>query len=322
MAKQGRSPFEFLYIDVDRVGAYWAQLKGGAFAKQRLSQKIVNTASGGLEVPGAKASASTQEENFVEREVTPTTASSFVELEEELKDELEKEFLRNFHSRITKEREGKKLEDGDFVSFESEIESPLYLSPYLAVHRAATVSALIPMPARATARRRKAVKLRREAAKKFHKQVGKNPRVILTIQPEQPDGRESAKYLLPIHVRQLNDERSLLRSGGTFTVVGKVVRLFPRSGSSESGDQRPSDYSYVDSPTRQIWTHPLKHAPKELICRTNFDCAEAVQGRNGVRGPFRQKLIREARRRMLRELKNGTQIESSGAVIIPVAIYK
>src|SRR6185295_2847010 len=105
---------------------------------------------------------------------------------------------------------------------------PTYLNPYLAVSQAGTLSALFPMPS-SDPEQRAVVRTRREASRQFRKQVGENPRVVFAIQPLVDSELGEFKYLLPMNVAQLTDERSLIKyGGGIFTVIGKVVRLFSK----------------------------------------------------------------------------------------------
>lgn len=322
-------PIEFLYLDGARVEAYLAQLDGGTFARQHLSQKLTEAASGEIAVPNAgKAGASFSEENFFEREVTATAASRFVELLHDLEGLDDEDAMRTIGLRHFRETRCD-LSEGHFVLFRTRtLRPPTYLNPYLAVRQAGTLSALFPMPSRNPAKRA-LVEKRRKAALQFHNQVGVNPRVVFAIQPLVEGERGEIKYLLPMNVAQLTDERSLIKyGGGTFTVVGKVVRLYSEVPDCPNGErriqsQRPpnSDYAYIDSPTRETWEHPLAGAPNELVCRTNYACAKAVRKRH-LTGEERRSRIDDARDDILAKLTEQTRIERSGAVIIPVAIYK
>jgi hypothetical protein len=345
-----KRPFEFLYLDSGRVEAYLAQLEGGTFARQRLSHKLLQTASGEVTVPNAaKAGVSTQDESFVEREVTATAASRYIELLHELKSgEIDTiDHMYDFQDEVRC-----KLDEGDFVTFRTRsLRPPIYLNPYLAVSQAGTLSALFPMPSRNVAQRQ-VVKARRKASRQFRKQVGENPRVVFAIQPSVDHELGSVKYLLPMTVAQLTDERSLIKyGGGSFTVMGKVVRVFPQRrgcsgeeaapGSGERSEAPPSEteskaerqlhgeaqrereehLAYVDSPTRETWEHPLEQANGELICRTSPVCAKKVR-KQGLLGKKRRDLIEAARTEVVEKMRAQTRIRRTGAVIIPVAIYK
>ncbi|HEU4943538.1 MAG TPA: hypothetical protein VFT10_00085 [Solirubrobacterales bacterium] len=323
-------PIEFLYLDGARVEAYLAQMDGGTFARQRLSQKLTEAASGEITVPNAgKAGASFSEENFFEREVTATAASRFVELLHDLEGLDDEDAMRTIGLRHFREARCD-LAEGDFVLFRTRaLRPPTYLNSYLAVSQAGTLSALFPMPSKDPLRRA-VVRKRREASRQFHKQVGLNPRVVFAIQPLVDSELGEVKYLLPMNVAQMTDERSLIKyGGGTFTVVGKVVRLYSEVPDCPNGERRiqsvqprNSDFAYIDSPTRETWEHPLEGAPNELVCRTNHTCAKAIRREGGIRGEPRQERIEDAREEILTEMREQTRIEDSGAVIIPVAIYK
>lgn len=319
-------PVEFLFIDVDRLGSYLAQLKGGTFTKESLGEKVVKTASGSVEVVSVlKGGVSAQEENFVEREVTPTASSSFFELEEALKDRgnsQEKRFLHNFHKHVEGRDKEENLEDGDFVRFKAVVRGPVYLNPYVAQHHAATTSALFPVWTRAPAARKRA-KARRRAAEKFERQVGKDPRAVLSLEPIQKGTSRTrgVKFLMPVHLDQLNQEPSLLNAGGMFTVVGKVVRVFAQHRRAPHGPIALR-HSYVDIATQQTWQRPLRTAPDELICRASYACSTMFEGPGRTNRAERRRWTRRMRRRMLRALKRGTRIDGTGAVILPVAIYR
>jgi hypothetical protein len=119
-------------------------------------------------------------------------------------------------------------------------------------------------------------------------------------------------YLMPMNARLLTRERSLVKfGGGEFTVVGKVVRVFPEPGDAHSP-------AYVDSPTLETWEPPLAHAPLRLLCSTDRNCREAVR-----KDPEEsERPIRESRCRDLEALREQTEIPRRGAVILPIAIYK
>jgi hypothetical protein len=328
-------PFEFLYLDISRVGSYLAQLKGGTYVKQRLTEKVVNKASGEVTFQSVlKAGASSENEDFVEREVTPTAASSFLELVKELKGAIEKGYVHNFRghaesvSLAGNVTGNSKVEEGEFIRFRAKLHAPSYFAPYLEVHHAATLAALFPSRGREKAKREFA-KRQRDAARKFEKQVGRNPRFLLTIKPEQNGQSErSVTFLMPVRLRQLNEERSLLLSGGAFTVVGKVTRLFMPWPTGDETTTHTKHASYIDSLTRELWTQPLVTAPKGLICRASPACARAIE-ESDLRGYARRvraervhSEIEGTRRHMLGALRRETKIKHAGAVILPIAIYR
>jgi hypothetical protein len=323
------TPLEFLYLDNTRVQAYLAELDHGTFAEQNLRHKLVNKQEGGVGSGGAKVAASSEAEDFVERVVTPTAASEFVELNDLLSP-------REFAVAKFGEDVRGAMREGEFVVFRTHaLRPPIYLNPYLAVKQAGTLSALFPMPSRHPAQRA-VVERRREVSRQFKRQVGQDPRVVFALQAQNSEEVQKAKYLLPMSVGDLADERSLIKfGGGEFTVIGKIVRIFPGKGTAElkSGvlGRHDEELAYVDSPTRETWEHPLEHAPGELICRTSPRCVREVERRRkpngeGFRpkevGAKRQAAIRKTRRRMLKKLHNQTEIGKEGAVILPIAIYK
>lgn len=299
-----RRPAEFLYLDNGRAAAYLAQLEGGIENSERLS----NTLTSGSE---AKASAgsflsfggTSQQQSFVEREVTPTAAAIFFHLLDDLRADHQL-FTASSRRLPTIEHQG----EGAFVQFKTEeLRTPIYANPYLVVRQSGTLPALFPLPSKSKARR-EAVKSLREAAESFARQVGINPRLVFSIQPETASGKSKGfKLLLPVRYRHLTDERSLIQNGGgRFTVVGKVVRIFS-SGEGES---------YVDSPTRETWTQPLKHVPAGLLRRSARKCSppKSADAEAAASGDLRECV--------LAALHGQTEVDQRGAVIIPVAIYK
>ncbi len=126
---------------------------------------------------------------------------------------------------------------------------------------------------------------------------------------------EHVQYLMPLDAQLLTRERSLLKyGGGTFTVVGKVVRIFPSPGNRH----RPA---YVDSPTTETWSQPLSRAPLALLCRSDPRCTRVVRD-DGITLESRREAIERARARALETLIEQTVIPRRGAVILPIAIYK
>jgi hypothetical protein len=192
---------------------------------------------------------------------------------------------------------------------------PKYVNPYLAVRQSSTLSALFPMPS-SDPSKREAVKRLREAARKFAKQVGDDPRIVFKL---DPDGEEEKgpEYLLPVSFRQLTSERSLIKyGGGEFTVLGKVVRLFPEPERNPSKQEE----AYVDSPTRETWGRPLKRAIRPLLCRSQPSCLHQLGDDEDA--AERRHTIEKTREDMSGSLVEGSQIYRKGAVILPVAIYK
>lgn len=300
-------PAEFLYLDSDRVAAYLAQVNGGTFDAEKVIRKLSNSVGGEIGAGGAKASASKAEETSVEREVKPTDASSFFALRAGLltQTELHELGLRYFPKFFTGLEENR-LNQGDFVTFKTTaLLSPQYLNAYLAVREENTVEALFP----------KAVNRRREA-KDFAALVGEEPRVVFALQPSNDEsaGPSAPTYLLPMNAGRLTAERSLIKyGGGRFTVVGKIVRVFPESSRH--------DPAYIDSATRETWELPLREAPLELLCRSDPNCIDEVRD-GDLDGADRRKATEGALESALEALQKQTQIDNRGAVILPIAIYK
>jgi hypothetical protein len=341
-------PAEFLYLDNDRVGAYLAQLNGGIAKSERLSETLRREDSAKASGAGFEVGASSQRENFVEREVTPTAAASFFRLyavlrQQEKLHEVEVDNLDAFT------RSFRNLPEGAFVRFEShDLRTPIYANSYLVVRQVGTLKALFPT-AGASDFEREQIEAAREEARSYAHQVGENPRIVFALTPplseqekrerkrewddakadasatngeadgesvkpkkgEPPKKRWGIEFLLPVRYRQLTDERSLIKNGGgRFTVVGKMVRVFRRS--------RDGVVSYVDAPTRETWKKPLGHVPGALLARSSRLCGTPV----GSRAARRAKTARKLRACVRKLLRIQTEIPGMGAVILPIAIYK
>jgi hypothetical protein len=303
-------PVEFLYLDSSRVAAYLAQFNGGSFTNEKESRKLTDTLKGGLNVDGIEAGGSKAQEDFVEREITPTAANQFLALSTamESQGEVHHIHLSKFATEVHR------LPEGQFVYFRtSALLSPTYLSAYMASRRPHGVRDLFPPDGQNGAAPR--ITAERRAAWKFKYELGKDPRAVFSLHTGKAGHGKRFTYLLPMSAELLTEEESLLaRGGGKFTVVGKLVRSFP-----EEGDRQVP--AYVDSATLQTWDGALRTAPGELICRTDPRCEGRVRELH-LRGTGRLKSIQSARRRELRALDEQTEIEKHGAVIIPIAIYK
>jgi hypothetical protein len=304
-------PAEFLYLDNQRVLAYLAEMQGGTTSSEQVSRKLTNSVGGKLALKGLfEAGGSTEEENVSQRVVTPTAASSYMELFANL-DAQNK--LRRLPLRCVSCMEG--LEEGEILLFKTDsMVAPVYVNPYLAVRQSATLSALFPMSSNDEVKR-KVVSAQREAAMKFANQVGDDPRIVFALRPNG-EGAHAVQYLLPLNYRELTSERSLLKfGGGEFAVLGKVVRIFPETGRKpKQGEQ-----AYVDSPTRETWSRPLKRAIAPLLCRAYPLCVRTIKGEDAEE---RAMTISRTRGEMNSALINQSQIHRRGAVIIPIAIYK
>lgn len=299
-------PAEFLYLDPVKVGAYLAQINGGTFDAEKVTRKLTNSLDAKAGISGAEASASQENETAVEREVKPTDASNFFLLRNGLakQGELHEIGLRYFDREVSENE----LEQGAFVTFETTaLLSPQYINAYLAVREENTVRTIFPDSPE-----------RQKEAKGFAGIVGSDPRVVFALQPSETTGSEVEfkpfVYLLPMDAGRLTSERSLLKyGGGRFTVVGKLVRIFPEPNLNRTP-------AYIDSPTRETWEQPLRHAPGELLCRTDPVCFSELSKQESA--DDRAAVIEESRQRALEALSDQTQIQSRGAVILPVAIYK
>lgn len=302
-------PVEFLYLDGGRVLTYLEELQGGAVKSEEESHKLTKTLSATLKLQQLEAGASGQEENFIQRAVTPTTASAYMELFNDLDMQHR---IKRIHWYSHESLEG--LSEGQFVLFRTEaIRSPVYLDPFLALHQNAPLATLFPIPRRGVASSRR-THTERMAALRFAKEIGRDPPIVLSLQPQSRSAR--IQNLLPLRFQALNHEASLLKDGGgAYTVVGKVVRILPEPHNEEA------QFSYVDFSAREAWRRALHQAPGALLCRSDPRCEEKLRGASGKRGVV-GKAIQKARKSMETALSEQTEVKKDGAVIIPVAIYK
>lgn len=335
-------PAEFLYLDGARVLAYLAQFDGGNFTSEQLSRKISDNRTGKIAVEGALELGDTSsQEQSLSRTITPTAAGNYIELLSKLENgDLKKIGLPYFHRQV------QGLTEGQFVTFRTHaLSSPVYLNPYLAVRQRRTLSTLFPMPRRGEGGRSR-VRRERAGARHFREKVGGDPRVVFALRPaikrhgrprpplageaealspaleraerraeKKVEAEEHVEYLMPMDAQLITKERSLIKfGGGEFTVVGKVVRIFP-----EHGDRHHP--AYVDSPTVETWEQPLASAPLMLLCRTDPRCTKKLRSKTSTERQ-RERAIHHARVWAIEALTEQTEIARRGAVIVPIAIYK
>jgi len=307
-------PAEFLYLDSGRVGSYLAQLDNGIYSDEKQREKVTNAVHAAVHFGEAiEGGASSEEEGLVERQVTATAASSYFSLKALLSLLPRREWLAGVQ--LGHEQGEKRLESlhaGQFIFFRTNnLARPTYLDPYLAIRRPHGLRELFPAGGERTHTQR-ITSVTRRLTHKFEGEIGKNPRIVLSLTNTSPSSRHIA-YLLPMSAALVTEERSLLsEGGGELKVLGKVARVFT---------QRRQKPVYVDEATLQTWRGPIRHAPGALICRTDSSCAAREQD-NRLIGPARRGAIRSARRRDLRSLDQQTEIGKFGAVILPLAIYK
>lgn len=313
LLKATETPVEFLYLDKPRTLSYLEEIQGGAVSSEEESLSATNTLEAKLKLEeSVQAGSSRQEVAQMKRSITPTVASIFTELRGALNRGGEIDEIK--HPAVY--REIRNLDEGQFVLFKTEeLRRPLYLDPYLAVRQDPTLSALFPMPARRSGRRRK-VRADREASKLFARQVGGNPHMVFSLWPGK---RNAVHYLLPLNIGSFNKEDSVLRNGGgSLTVLGKLTRVLPEPSEKHPGAKHPA---YVDLATRETWRLPLHYAPALLVCRSDPHCP-ARRHRNAGHGSAAAARAGKARLAMESALAAQTEITDKGAVVVPVAIYK
>lgn len=296
-------PAEFLYLDNERVGAYLAQLNGGIAKSERLSQTLTKEENASASTNFFEVGASSQRQNFVERQVTPTAAANFFRLYALLLDQ------EKLHPVSVEDLEDfGQLGEGAFVRFEShDLRPPTYVNSYLVVRQAGTLKALFPTAGTSSYERERVLDTR-DNAENYARQIGPNPRIVFALTPRE---RKGIRFLLPVRYQQLTDERSLIKDGGgRFTVVGKVARAFRTARNGKR-------VVYRDSPTIETWRNPLEHVPGPLLLRSSRLCATPAGASEAVElDPA------ELRDCVLDRLMEQTTIPRRGAVILPIAIYK
>jgi len=303
-------PPEFLYLDGTRVLAYLAEFDGGNFTTKKLFEKSSSELNASIGLQGAGAGGKSEHEESTSKEIRATAAGNYIELLaklENLRHGLTTIGLGQFKDNVSS------LTEGQFVRFQTHgLRPPIYLNPYLAVGQHETLGTLFPLPPKGQPGRER-VRLQRANAERFSDRVGDDPRVVFALRPSNE--KEHVQYLMPMDARLLTKERSLIKfGGGEFTVVGKVVRIFPEDGDHNSP-------AYVDSPTVETWQQPLAAAPLKLLCRTDPECTRTIR-RAGVTPKERNEAILESRGVAIAALEAQTRIQKRGAVILPIAIYK
>ncbi len=315
-------PVEFLYLDGARILDFLAELEGGEVgAVHRISKEIASVNAGGSG-DGFTVGASSQHESVAESTVTRTEASELGILLDDLAQN--ESHGISFHS-INLTAPGdlentKKIREGMLVRFVThELLSPGYIRPYVVVRQSATLAALFPQASGNPIGAERAEEQRRKA-ESFARQVGPDPRITFVVSPRpKEEGDISMKVLMPMHYRDLTQERSLLEkgrdqfTGGRLVVFGKVIRVFRK--------KRGNRPDYTDFATREIWRNPLEQASNFLIEHVSHNCkTPRIQTRTDA--PQSNSPSIEGRACFLAKLKRQTALHAPGAVILPIAIYK
>jgi hypothetical protein len=342
----GLAPAEYLYLDNGRVLSYLSQVRGGLSENEKRSIKVTESLNAGIEEGPAKVGASRSRERFVEEVVTPTAASNFFRLYDELEGaEASGTYFHVLRHRQFDPEEYAEVNEGDFVAFRDvTLNLPAYAADYYFVKRFGSLD-----PGEASARHLDCLRLTEgelEKVKKWVKPFGRNPRMTLTaevefardrkadeakrvkpkrVKPKRVKGKRVkgkrakgkrekvkkwVKLMLPVEYASLADEQSLLR-GARLTILGKVVRK----------DQR-----YQDAPTLTTFGPRLRKMPKFLVAKKGcvnrrVGLKEGGRARRRRREEDKAEERRRVRARLIRKLRKGTTLRPKGLVIIPVAIY-
>jgi hypothetical protein len=279
----GIPPPEYAYLDDARVVSYLGQIEGGLTGTERRTSSLRVQGSAGVDVAGANVGGAREEEQFVERVVTPTATARFYRLLERL---TAKGYLDEFDAARPAEflRKLRRTAEGRFVRIRNcrvELPNHIVLYKVLRAPRAST-------PLRQSrAFRQTGVELTSEqAARDFMRVLGPDASVPFGScngKAGKPDLLFVARYSV------LNREHSVF--SGRVTVVGKLTRRV---------DAGEPDYLNSDVESE------ASNAAWALALREN--------GRAGDPTPIVLTIARD--------LVPATRVTGPGAVIIPIAIYK
>jgi hypothetical protein len=309
----GIPPPEYAYLDNARVLAYLAQIEGGLSTSEKVTEQLSRTRNAGVAASGIQAGASSAEQQFVERVVTPTATTRFYRLLDRLE---AKGYLRttDYGANGIPSRKLREVTEGDFVLIRGcRLRLPTYaqmdeliqqstsapiptdVAAYDVLQRSATaerarlyaqiqaypssgISTSRPRIAEGATRRRLV-----RAGARFAKALGRNPRIPVSSctgrRVRRPHGVD---LLFPLPLGLVNFEPGLLE--GRVTVVGKLLRIL------REGDL------YIDTATLKELDGPVR----------------AVDGTRGF--PHAIDLSGE--------LDADVTVFGPGAVILPIAIYK
>ena len=306
-------PVEFLYLDKPRSLSYLEELQGGTVNSEQESRSATSNLEAKLKLESSEAGTTRNETQQLQRSITPTAASTFMEL----RAALERGGKIHTIDHPAEYKEILELEEGQFILFDTEeLHRPLYLDPYLAVRQDPTLTALFPMPEHGH-RKRRWVRSERRAARLFATQVGASPHMVFSLWPGS--AKNDVHYLLPLNIGSFNKEDSVLKNGGgSLWILGKLTRVLPEPSEQE---RKKKGFDYVDFATRETWRLPLHFAPSLLVCRSDPDCRSKRRSEHG-HGPGLHSDVRKARRAMEAALVDQTEVAGKGAVIVPIAIYK
>jgi hypothetical protein len=308
----GIAPPEYAYLDNARVLAYLGQIEGGLSGSEKVTEQLNRTRNGGVAASGLQIGASSSQQQFVERVVTPTATARFYRLLDLLR---AKGYLETVnYGRGLSLRFLNRVSEGDFVRINGcRMRLPTYAqmdelirsahaplaadeAAYNVVLRSASAEAARAKAEEeahpgggfhtfrfATATGKARQRLVRAAAR-FASALGPNPRIAVSSCTGRRVRRlRGVDLLIPLPLGALNVEPGLL--AGHVTVVGKLLHVV-----------RPADESYIDTATLNSLEAPITALERTPQFPRDVD--------------------------LTGELDSDVTVVEPGAVILPIAIYK
>jgi hypothetical protein len=308
----GIPPPEYAYLDNARVLAYLGQIEGGLSGSEKVTEQLSRTRNGGVAASGLQVGASSSQQQFVERVVTPTATARFYRLLDLLRG---KGYLETVnYGRGLSLRFLNRVSEGDFVRINGcRMRLPTYaqmdelirfapaplpadeaaydvvlrsaaaeaarLNAQEEAHPGGGISSFRVKTATGKAQRRLV-----RAAARFASALGPNPRIAVS----SCTGRRVRRFhgvdlLIPLPLGALNVEPGLL--AGHVTVVGKLLHVV-----------RPADEPYIDTATLNSLAAPITALERTPHFPRHVD--------------------------LTGELDSDVTVLEPGAVILPIAIYK
>jgi hypothetical protein len=307
-------PPEYLYLDTARVLAYLGQVDEGLTKSERRSVSLTNTAGGKIAGAGVEASASTQRVGSIEQDVTAGTTDRFYRLLGALAEgQGKRKWMYSLNAGWSGGHETQdpyhwleRVQVGDFLKlsharvflppYSMAYPRTAYAAPYLGPHRRCLLrgpSARLGAPASVH---------QRQALRKFHKAVGKNPRMTFIMPPRQAsvgDEQIPVHFVLPVHYKGLTSEPSSL--AGEVTVVGKVLAIEDVPLSQHKRPCRGKSV-WTDRQTVRQFGAAVRHASKPLLRLLHAEHA--------------------SKSRLTAMVHAGATFPKPAVVVLPIAIYQ